>query len=53
MSDEESDIEAAIERSKQKLKSSAAPSGYTKIDEKVTTRIYKIPDNKYVNENNK
>ena len=48
----EEDIEAAIERSKQKLKSSAAPSGYTKIDEKVTTRIYKIPDNKYVNENN-
>ena len=48
----EEELEAAIERSKQKLKSSAAPSGYTKIDEKVTTRIYRIPDNKYVNENN-
>ena len=48
----EEELEAAIERSKQKLKSSAPPSGYTKIDEKVTTRIYKIPDNKYVNENN-
>ena len=48
----EEELEAAIERSKQKLKSSEAPFGYTKIDEKVTTRIYRIPDNKYVNENN-
>jgi hypothetical protein len=48
----EEELEAAIERSKQKLKSSTPPSGYTKIDEKITTRIYKIPDNKYVNEHN-
>ena len=48
----EEEIEAAIERSKQKLKSSAVPYGYSKIDEKITTQIYKIPVNEYVNENN-
>ena len=48
----EEELEAAIERSKQKLKSSTPPSGYAKIDEKLTTRIHKIPDNKYINEHN-
>ena len=48
----EEEIEAAIERSKQKLKSSEVPYGYSKIDEKITTQIYKIPENEYVKENN-
>ena len=41
----EEEIAAAIERSKQKLKSSEAPNGYSKIDEQITTIIYKVPDN--------
>ena len=48
----EAEIAAAIERSKQKLKSSNPPSGYSKIDEQITTKIYKIPENEYINENN-
>ena len=46
----EEEIAAAIERSKQKLKSSEAPLGYSKIDEQITTIIYKVPDNE--NNNN-
>ena len=46
----EEELTAAIERSKQKLKSSEAPYGYSKIDEQITTKIYKIPDNE--NNNN-
>ena len=48
----EEEIPAAIERSKKKLKSSNTPYGYSKVDEKITTQIYKIPENEYVNENN-
>ena len=48
----EEEIPAAIERSKRKLKPSNAPYGYSKIDEKITTQVYKVPDNEYVNENN-
>ena len=45
----EEEIELAIERSKQKLKSNPAPNGYSKIDEEITTKIYKIPDKNYIN----
>ena len=48
----EEDIDEAIERSKRKLGSSNAPYGYSKIDEQITTKIYKIPDNQYIDENN-
>ena len=40
----EEDIDEAIERSKRKLGSSNAPYGYSKIDEQITTKIYKIPE---------
>ena len=48
----EEDIDEAIERSKRKLGSSNAPYGYSKIDEQITTKIYKIPENQYIDENN-
>ena len=48
----EEEIPEAIERSKRKLKSSEAPHGYSKIDEKITTKVYQMPQNEYVNQNN-
>ena len=48
----EEEIAEAIERSKRKLKSSEPPYGYTKFDEKITTKVYKVPENQYIKENN-
>ena len=48
----EEEIPEAIERSKRKLKSTEAPHGYSKIDEKITTKVYQVPHNEYINENN-
>ena len=48
----EEEIAEAIERSKRKLKSAEAPYGYSKFDEKIITKVYKVPENQYIKENN-
>ena len=42
----EEEISEAIEKSKRDLKESEVPYGYKKINEKIFTRVYKVPGNK-------
>ena len=46
----EEDIEEAIERAKRELKETSVPYGYRKLDEKIITRVYKIPENEIIHE---
>ena len=43
-------FEEAIERAKRELKETSVPYGYRKLDEKIITRVYKIPENEIIHE---